>query len=76
MSEQGDYVFDQVSFVEICDLVSRRKNLESSGHQLGVDSETFLSFLGKVSTLHDPAAFSTCLYWSTSNGIILTVFSI
>lgn len=69
-------MYDQVSFAQVCDLVSRRKNLELLGHQLGVGSETFLSFLGKVSTLRDPAAFSTYLYWSANNSIILTVFSI
>lgn len=38
-SEQGGYVYGQVRLAQVCDLVSRRKGLESSGHQLGVGSE-------------------------------------
>lgn len=38
-SEQGVCVYDQVSLAQVCDLVSRRKGLESLGRQLGVGSE-------------------------------------
>lgn len=65
------YVCGQVSFAEVCGLVSRRKSLESSGPQLGVGSEAFPSIAGQVSALRDPTALSVCLYQST-NLIILT----
>lgn len=67
MSEGGGYVYGQVSFAELCGLVSRRKSLESSGKQLRICSEAFLSSPGKVSTPPEPTALSTCLYWSTSS---------
>lgn len=46
MSEQGGYVYGQVRFAEVCDLVSRKKSLESSGHQPGVRSETLQFSVG------------------------------
>ena len=69
LSEQGGYVYCQVSFAEVCDLISKRRSLESSEHQLGGDSGAFPISLGRCSTV---TLHTFCrLHWSTNRLISL-----